>query len=324
MTGAPSVSVIVPAYNAEKYILNLIDSILAQTMQDFELLIIDDGSTDQTPVLCQDAAQKDKRIIVITQDNGGPSAARNNGLEKARGRYVTFADADDICGTQWLEKMRSALESHQCEMAMCNWVEMQEGNIIPCSTFPAEDRLIEAEQFVPVLTGLGGSVWNKLFLRKIIEQEHLRFDIHKKRSEDFMFVVEYLCYVHHVALVSQPLYQYRVIQGSLSHIDSKSTLYQEICEGQRDALQIISSKANEKLYKKLVSYVIDSHIGYATLMIKYKATKGSIQKLVRCVSAYYGQMNLKQRIYFLTMNVSPVLFELSWRALTSLKQLSGK
>ena len=105
MCDQPKISVIMPAYNAEKYIGSMMDSLLAQTMLDFELIVVDDGSRDGTLQLCQAAAGRDRRVVVVSQENSGPSAARNRGLEQARGTYVAFADADDLCEPRWLEKM---------------------------------------------------------------------------------------------------------------------------------------------------------------------------------------------------------------------------
>ena len=91
----PQISVIVPVYNAEKWLRRCVDSILAQTFTDFELLLIDDGSTDGSPAICDEYAQRDSRIKVFYQKNSGVSAARNSGLDHARGEWILFVDADD-------------------------------------------------------------------------------------------------------------------------------------------------------------------------------------------------------------------------------------
>ena len=95
----PVLSIIVPVYNVEKYLARCIDSILAQTFTDFELILVDDGSTDNSGEICDEYAGKDPRIIVIHKENGGVSSARNHGLDIARGEYITFVDSDDQIGT---------------------------------------------------------------------------------------------------------------------------------------------------------------------------------------------------------------------------------
>ena len=100
-----AISVIVPVYNTEKYLHRCVDSILAQTFTDFELLLIDDGSTDSSGAICDESAQKDSRVRVFHKENGGVSSARNLGLDKAKGKWVTFVDSDDWIKESFLNKL---------------------------------------------------------------------------------------------------------------------------------------------------------------------------------------------------------------------------
>ena len=100
-----AISVIVPVYNTEKYLHRCVDSILAQTFTDFELLLIDDGSTDSSGAICDEYAQKDSRVRVFHKENGGVSSARNLGLDKAKGKWVTFVDSDDWIKESFLNKL---------------------------------------------------------------------------------------------------------------------------------------------------------------------------------------------------------------------------
>ena len=115
----PEISVIVPVYKVEKYLNECIDSILAQTFTDFELILVDDGSPDSCPALCDAAAEKDSRVRVIHKINGGVSTARNAGLAAAQGNWIAFVDSDDRVLPQFLEKLYSAALEKNTDISMC-------------------------------------------------------------------------------------------------------------------------------------------------------------------------------------------------------------
>lgn len=119
----PQISIIVPVYKTEKYLQRCVDSLLHQTFSDFEVLLVDDGSPDNCPAMCDEYAKKDSRIKVLHQKNGGVSSARNAGLEAAVGEYVTFVDSDDYVEPQMYEKMLSVAKKHDCDVVMCDCVK---------------------------------------------------------------------------------------------------------------------------------------------------------------------------------------------------------
>lgn len=117
------ISVIVPIYNSEKFLSECVDSILGQTYPDLEVLLIDDGSPDNCPVLCDDYARQDDRVRVIHQKNAGVAAARNTGLDAATGDYITFVDSDDYIDADMYETMMAVAEKHDCDVVMCDCVK---------------------------------------------------------------------------------------------------------------------------------------------------------------------------------------------------------
>lgn len=119
----PKISVIVPVYNAEKYLNECVDSILAQTLQDIEVILVDDGSTDNSPAICDEYAEKDSRVVVIHKENGGVSAARNAGLDVVKGEYVAFVDSDDYIDTEMYEKMFEQITEYNCDVVMCDCIK---------------------------------------------------------------------------------------------------------------------------------------------------------------------------------------------------------
>ncbi|MBF0787147.1 MULTISPECIES: SP_1767 family glycosyltransferase [unclassified Streptococcus] len=126
VTAGETISIIVPVYNVERYLKRCLDSLVKQTYVDFELLLINDGSTDNSALICEEYARTDSRIRVIHQENAGPSAARNRGLELARGRYITFVDSDDFVEVDYLENLHTALEKNEADISICNFNSFNE------------------------------------------------------------------------------------------------------------------------------------------------------------------------------------------------------
>lgn len=140
----PLITVIIPTYNSAKTLERCLASVLHQTYSNLEIILIDDGSTDQTPVICDQLAQQDRRIKVVHQSNQGLSAARNAGLEIMRGDFVTFVDSDDAIATDLIERLYQALVQHQVPLAACDFQTIK-GNATPVSSPDAGSAKIYAQ-----------------------------------------------------------------------------------------------------------------------------------------------------------------------------------
>lgn len=201
----PMVSVIVPVYNAEKYLQRCIDSILSQTYGNFELLLIDDGSTDGSHGICCQNAVRDCRVKVICQENCGVSAARNHGLEEAAGNYLCFVDSDDWIDHCHIEKLVSKMEG--CDCVCTGYTRGDAENRL-------ENRRIdllniqgtELDSFFA--NGFIHPCWNKMFRKTIIEENKIRFDTDIQISEDSLFCLEYLRHARTLMLVDACTYHY--------------------------------------------------------------------------------------------------------------------
>ena len=147
---SPEISIIVPVYKVEKYLNECIDSILAQTFTDFELILVDDGSPDNCPALCDAAAEKDSRVRVIHQQNKGLSGARNAGIDVARGNWLSFIDSDDTVEKTFCEKLYRAATESGAELAACNMLFLEvDGSLSGYQEHPLRDEVNLAGRSVP-------------------------------------------------------------------------------------------------------------------------------------------------------------------------------
>jgi len=190
-----TVSIIVPVFNGEAYLSACLDSLLAQTLRDLRVYLIDDGSTDRTPAVCGKYSALDGRITHIRQENRGVSAARNAGLRLARGEFVTFCDADDLWEREHLQTLVRAIRETGADMVSCNYTLVDgQGNFLRRTAFPAELReLASREETVNYMLDVlawrtGWAVWARMFRRDAVCG--LRFCEAVALGEDLLFVLE--------------------------------------------------------------------------------------------------------------------------------------
>lgn len=214
------VSVIVPIYQVEDYLARCIDSILAQTFQDFELILVNDGTKDRCPAIMQAYADKDDRIRQIHKQNGGLSSARNAGLDIARGKYIAFVDSDDYIEPTLLEDAVTAAETSEAELVLFNYRLVVNGEAQgPYLDF--RDEIIDLNQmglanyfyryWMPYKHGQ--EAWCRLYRRSVIEENALRYAPNNEVfAEDTLFSAMYLLHTRRIAALSKP-YVYYVQRG---------------------------------------------------------------------------------------------------------------
>lgn len=188
------VSIIVPTYNSEKYINACISSILNQSYVYFEVIIIDDGSTDSTKEIINNF--NDKRIKLFVQSNQGVSVARNKGIMCATGEYITFIDSDDIIDPTHISGLLESIEKHNCELAICGYTTTRERLLAQTnSSLMNRSEIIES---IFSFNGVKGFTWTRLFNRRIIEKNNIKFNENISMLEDVIFNLEYLQYTNHI------------------------------------------------------------------------------------------------------------------------------
>lgn len=210
----PKVSVIVPVYNTENYLPRCIDSILAQTFIEFELILVNDGSEDNSGKICDNYALKDSRIIVIHKENEGVSIARNTGIKRSTGKYITFIDSDDNVSTNYLLNLIEIHEKLNAELTISGFVKRNQG--IDKHHYIDYNGIVDIETIGSILNNNIISVpFAKIFNSDIIKTNRIIFPNGISRGEDTIFVLEYLLHIDKIALLPEYNYFYITTENSL-------------------------------------------------------------------------------------------------------------
>lgn len=226
----PLVSIIVPIYNVRPYVERCLTSIRDQTCRNFEVLLIDDGSTDGSGAVCKRFAAADPRFQLLEQKNGGVSAARNLGMDRARGKYLQFADGDDWLAPEATGTFLHTAETTGCDLAVSHFYRVagerkaQRGHI-------AGNQILTRHEFAEHMMRAPGNfyygvMWNKLYRRTLVEAYRLRCPEEVAWCEDFLFNLDYYASARLIATIDQPLYYYLKREDSL--VGTRATLRRTI------------------------------------------------------------------------------------------------
>lgn len=275
----PKISVIVPVYNVEKYLNRCVDSILNQTFEDFELILVNDGSPDNCGNICDEYAQKDNRVKVIHKKNGGVSSARNAGIDTAQGEYIMFVDSDDWINENMLNDMYNMPDS---DMKVSSIRMIGKDNsteyIIDTKMYTQEDLLIGffSEAF-PIICFCGP--WCKLYKKDIIFNNAIRFNEYMSLGEDTYFNLNYIKHCKSIYTSEQIYYYYYMRENSESLFTKfRLNMYYDV----RKVFDLKVKMANElnmgrdSIFKLKLSY-IQSLIGNLIKMVDTN-TKTEVKK----------------------------------------------
>ena len=215
----PEVSVIVPVYNAADALQRCIDSILNQEFKDLELLLIDDGSKDGSPIICDKAAKKDERVRVIHKPNSGVSSTRNQGIDLARGEFIQFLDADDWIPQDSTKMLVRCAREKNADLVVGEFYRVVGDKLSRKGSIETDEVLTKQEyaDFMKVSPAdyYYGVIWNKLYRRDIMNQYNVRMNPEVSFCEDFIFNLEYVLHCERIAALQVPVYYYVKTDGSL-------------------------------------------------------------------------------------------------------------
>lgn len=213
------ISIIVPVYNCEKYLTGCLDSILTQSFSDFEIICIDDGSTDGSGIILDEAARKDARIKVWHMTNHGQAYARNYGIEQSQGKFVCFIDSDDKIHEQYLSNMIEAAEKNHSDLVVCgmNRVFVKKPSLLEklFAYYPVMEKhdVLSVSQCPELLISMINAPYCKLIKKSFLEDHQIRF-LEGKIYEDFFFTQSLLMNHPIISILEEQLYDYHVYQGS--------------------------------------------------------------------------------------------------------------
>jgi glycosyltransferase involved in cell wall biosynthesis len=207
------VSIIVPVYNAEKHLKECLDSIINQTLKEIQIIIINDGSTDNSKEIILDYVRKDSRVTFIDSENEGVSATRNKGIEKAIGKFIGFVDSDDYVATNMYQQLYDIAEGYNASMAICNVIQLIDNEAFQKRLQLKSESFLTSDKSCTVLNFLNfkydSANWNKIYASQIVKENELRFHKDLAIWEDLLFNLQFIAYANKITTLSEGLYYYR-------------------------------------------------------------------------------------------------------------------
>lgn len=290
----PLISIIVPIYKVENYLRKCIESIINQTYKNLEIILVDDGSPDNCPKICDEYAKKDSRIVVIHQKNGGLSNARNSGLHVAKGEFIGFVDGDDYIEADMYETLYNAIIQNNAQMSICDFYvvnQKQEKMQKEIQTNIKEDKKIfnkqEAMKEMLLDINIRGYVWTKLFKKDCFES--LRFP-EGKNYEDIAISIKCFEKTDKIVYINKQKYNYVQRENSIDHVKSERNL--------RDAIEVSYERYKyvKKNYAEIKEHNVYSFIH--RILCVYKDLKN--------IEIYYFDMIKELKTDFLNLESSVI------------------
>lgn len=299
------VSVIIPVYNSEKYLEAALDSVKTQTYKTIEVLMIDDGSVDLSSEICDRYAEKDSRFRAIHQKNQGPSAARNRGIEEAKGEYIAFMDSDDILHKDFVRNLMALHEKYDCDIALTKSFPFRTEKVD--TEKEAEERLLfmDHKQLSTQLVETGWTglaiVMAKIYKKSLFE--HIKFHEARMRGEDDTILYQLYWEVKSAVLFESPLYFYRSQrEGSLTHSRFDLSWLTGV-DAFKERMEFYQSKGEKELYARAMrTYCRRIAENYYRVKEHFPKEKELIKKLKREMRKYSFKMlflagnSIKQKV----------------------------
>ena len=225
------ISVIIPVYNTEKYLQRCVDSVIGQQGVTIEIILVDDGSTDASPKICDDYAARYSFITALHIQNSGPATAKNEGFKIAKGNYIALTDSDDKMEPQMLYKMVTAGYNHDADIICCNYKQIDEkGHVSHLNSSNKQYVLNHEEGLIHLFSKnkIYSQCWTKIYKRQMLTENHIENDPGLRTDEDFIYNIRAFVHAKTTVIVDEPLYEYTHRENSLAHDYFKKNISQYI------------------------------------------------------------------------------------------------
>jgi len=278
----PKVSVIVPFYNVESYIRKCLETLVNQTLDDIEIILVNDGSKDESEKIAKEFLEKySKKIVYLEKENGGLSDARNYGLMYAKGEYIAFLDSDDYIELDMYEKLYKIAKRDNSDMVQCNfyWEYPNKRKIGKLVEFNTKNEMLEKTRV---------EAWNKLIKREIIEKSDVKFP-KGYRYEDVEFTYKLIPYIDKVSFINEPLIYYVQREGSISNSQNERT--KEIFDILENVISYYKEKNIYKEYEQELEYIYARYAFCSSFLRIVKITDKKMKK--RLLNETWDNVNQK-------------------------------
>lgn len=302
------ISVIVPVYKVEKYLNECVESIINQTYKDLEIVLVDDGSPDNCPKMCDEWAKKDKRIKVIHKKNGGLMSAWVEGVKGSSGTYIVFVDSDDYIFETYVEKLYNAIKTNNADISVCNYIKKYDDREENITQIKDNKLLIKGENIDNCIFSYTGDLgltiapcrWNKMFKRETVLNSLKYLNTEISMGEDVNMTFYAMTKAERVALINDHLHFYRQVSSSISNTKRnnwphyKKLIKQLLIINKEEKLNL-----NNYIYKWFVSMYINECIKFAVANYKRKELKEFLcdEYLQECANNMPID-NFKKRVYY--------------------------
>ncbi|MBQ3559395.1 MAG: glycosyltransferase family 2 protein [Agathobacter sp.] len=303
------ISIIVPIYKVEAYLERCVNSLKNQSYKNIEIILVDDGSPDRCPELCDELAKTDSRIRVLHKENGGLSSARNAGIDVAKGEYIVFVDSDDYIAENMLEKMHQRIVADRTDMCICDFCFVnEEGKSIevPESQFPFKDAVYKREDILKVVCSASGlpnewrivPAWNKMYHKDVLK--YCRFE--EGRLHEDEFAIHHFVYAcKKISMVSDKLYYYVQREKSIMNstfsvkrFDAAIAFQQRYLflkeKKETDLLKYVLSQLAEYLIHNLHKYEVRKNLDIIKPMVQFTVVemiKKGNRRFIKLVQVYW-------------------------------------
>lgn len=292
----PVISIIVPVYNVEKYLPQCVDSVLSQTYKDFELILVDDGSPDGSPAICDSYAQKDVRIRVIHQKNAGVSVARNNGILHARGKWINFIDSDDFVENDYLERFELDKDDADLIIQGIDFFDHRIGTTfksIKYANVTLEDENLQS-QVARWNVLLNGYPYAKAIKKNLLLKNNIRFDKSISFHEDHILILQLLAVSNRIRLSDCTSYKYRCYHTNIS-LSSRTHAWENM------------NRAGDEMLKHFIAmkerfYVEGSDYEKSILTFAYNCKMTAAASIIHSDDSY----SVKRDHFFQVINSSQI------------------